>query len=248
MNTLAGLIKSWDPYHPIGTATPDITAATLYSLNTLAPNIDVLGSNVYGPALASNINVGSNFASTVANTLSVTLPLGASGGAAYTVVPTYMNGIFGGCCNGAVQSCGIAGISNADGTALTAPLANASCIWAQTVGTTPGTGALKPFFISELGPDNWWEVAQTPYGDWIEATSTYKAQVYAKNWQVAVAMASPAYTNIAPVLGGKGGGMLGGACVGAFAFSYGWVWQASATWINVVVRAGQRAASVFSPG
>ena len=77
-------------------------------------------------------------------------------------------------------------------------------------------------------------MAQTPYGDWIEATSTQKAQQYAKNWQTAVAMASNAYTNIAPILGGTGGNQLGGACVGAYAFSVGWVWQASATWINVV--------------
>ena len=42
MNTLAALIHSMDPYHPVGTATPDITAATLYQLNTLAPNIDVV--------------------------------------------------------------------------------------------------------------------------------------------------------------------------------------------------------------
>ena len=85
-------------------------------------------------------------------------------------------------------------------------------------------------------PDNWWQVAQTPYGDWLEATSTQKAAVYAKNWQVAVAMGSTAYTNIPALLGGRGGGMLGGACVGAYAFSYGWVWQASATWINMLVR------------
>jgi hypothetical protein len=79
-------------------------------------------------------------------------------------------------------------------------------------------------------------VAQTPYGDWLEATSTQKAAVYSKNWQVAVAMGSTAYTNIPALLGGRGGGMLGGACVGAYAFSYGWVWQASATWINMLVR------------
>jgi hypothetical protein len=90
--------------------------------------------------------------------------------------------------------------------------------------------------LSLQGPDNWWQVAQTPYGDWLEATSTQKAAVYAKNWQVAVATGSTAYTNIPPLLGGRGGGMLGGACVGAYAFSYGWVWQASATWINMLVR------------
>ena len=86
----------------------------------------------------------------------------------------------------------------------------------------------------QLGPDNWWEVGQTPYGDWLEATSTQKAAVYSKNWQVAVQMASSAYSNIPAALGGRGGGMLGGGCVGAYAFSYGWVWQASATWINLL--------------
>ncbi len=76
--------------------------------------------------------------------------------------------------------------------------------------------------LAPQGPDNWWQVAQTPYGDWLEATSTQKAAVYSKNWQVAVALGSPAYTNIPPLLGGRGGGALGGACVGAYAFSYGW--------------------------
>ncbi len=134
----------------MGTATPDITAATLYSLNALAPNIDVLGSNVYGPALASNIQVGATTASSVANRMNIKLPLTAAG-TSYAVVPTYPNAIFGGCCNGAATTCAISGVSSATGAAITTAFTNASCIWAQPgAGNVLGAGALKPFFISEL--------------------------------------------------------------------------------------------------
>jgi hypothetical protein len=60
---------------------------------------------------------------------------------------------------------------------------------------------------------------------------------YSRNWQVAADMASTSYHNLAPWLGGgggAGGGRMGGLCVGAYAFSFGWVWQASATWINML--------------
>lgn len=53
------MIKAMDPYHPVGTATPDIDQFTLYALNTYVPMaqtgytaaaLDFLGSNVYGNA------------------------------------------------------------------------------------------------------------------------------------------------------------------------------------------------------
>ncbi len=147
---LAALIHEWDPYHPVGTATPDINAATLYSLNALAPNLDVLGSNVYGAAMASNILVGANTAPSAANKLTVTLPLGAAG-TAYEVVPVYPNAIFGGCCTGSAATCSISGVTGATGAAISTPFANASCIWAKPgAGGALGTGPLKPFFLSEL--------------------------------------------------------------------------------------------------
>ena len=215
-------MRAWDPYHPVGTSTPDITAATLYSLNTLAPSLDFLASNVYGPALASNINIGANTASGVQNPLTVKLPFSPTG-TPYTVVPTYANGILGGCCNNGA-TCSVSGLFGATGSAITAAITNASCIWT------------RPFLISELGPDNWWEVAQTPWGDWLESTSSQKALQYARNWQTATATASTAYTNIAQVSGGfgGGGGLMGGMCFGTYLFSYGWVWQATATWINAL--------------
>jgi hypothetical protein len=148
---LAALIHEWDPYHPVGTATPDINAATLYSLNSLAPNLDVLGSNVYGAAMASNILVGANNAPSAANKLTVSQPLLGAAGTAYTVVPTYPNAIFGGCCSGSAATCSISGVTGATGAAISTPFANASCIWAQPgAGGALGTGPLKPFFLSEL--------------------------------------------------------------------------------------------------
>ncbi len=147
---LAALIHEWDPYHPVGTATADINAATLYSLNTLAPNLDVLGSNVYGAAMASNILQGATTAPSVANKLSVSLPLGAAG-TSYEVVPIYGNAIFGGCCTGSAATCALSGVTSATGAPLSAPVANASCIWAQPgADGALGTGPQKPYFLSEL--------------------------------------------------------------------------------------------------
>ena len=156
---MASYIHAVDPYHPVGTATPDISSQTLYGLNTFAPLLDVLGSNVYGPALGSNPNYGANFASTAANPVQVSLA--AYGTAPVTVLPTYSNAIQGGCCNNA-PTCALSSLFGASGLPITAAVTNASCVWT------------RPYFISELGPDNWWEVSQTPYGDWMESTSSQK--------------------------------------------------------------------------
>ena len=100
--------------------------------------------------MASNVMIGAT--GTAQNVINIKLPLGAAG-TTYQVAPTYPNAILGGCCNGADTTCAISGLSTATGAAITELIANASCIWARTVGSSPGTGALKPFFISELGPD-----------------------------------------------------------------------------------------------
>lgn len=162
------------------------------------------------------------------NGLSVTLPAYGSSGA--FVLPTYPNAIQGGCCNGADTTCTLSGLFDDSGNPISTAVANASCVWT------------RPYLISELGPSNWWEVSQTPWGDWMEKTSTQKAMEYSRNWQVATAMASTAYKNIPAWMNGPsgstglggGGGQMGGLCVGAYAFSVGWVWQATATWINVM--------------
>ena len=227
MDTVCSYIHAVDPYHPCGTATPDISAQTLYGLNTFAPHMDLLASNVYGAALATNPNVGANYASTAVNGMSVNLP--AYGAAGAWVLPTYTNAIQGGCCNGADTTCQLSGLFDDSGSPISAAVPNASCVWA------------RPYLISELGPSNWWEVVQTPWGDWVELTSTEKALEYSRNWQVATAMASTAYMNIPAWMNGAsatgmagGAGLMGGLCVGAYAFSVGWVWQATATWINVI--------------
>jgi hypothetical protein len=228
IDTVCSYIHSVDPFHPCGTATPDISAQTLYGLNTFAPRLDLLASNVYGPAMGSNPNFGANYATTAVNGFNVDLP--AYGASGVLVLPTYPNAIQGGCCSGSDTTCNLSGLFDDSGSPITTAVANASCVWS------------RPYLISELGPSNWWEVSQTPWGDWIEKTSTAKAAEYSRNWQVATAMASTAYTNIPAWQNGAAGstgfaggaGLMGGLCVGAYAFSVGWVWQATATWINVM--------------
>ena len=103
------LIKSLDPLHPVGTATPDIDQNVIYALNIICPSAsptgypaaspDLLGSNVYG-------NAG-------------------------LVYPA------------ALQACAL----TPTGQGCTLPTANSQYAW------------LKPYVMSELGPNNWFQVS-----------------------------------------------------------------------------------------
>ena len=95
--------------------------------------------------------------------------------------------------------------------------------------------ARAQYVMSELGPNNWFQASQTLWGDWVEPYSTAKRTMMrnmwlaARNSSSAVSTASLGYSGAPPAQG-----LNGGACVGTFFFSYGWVWQASATWINML--------------
>lgn len=152
--------------------------------------------------------------------------------------------------------------------------------------------------MSELGPNNWFHVPQTRWGDWVEPYSTRKAQMYQAIWmarfdaarglavlsafvsltfdqqgspaaqrlvasprrcagarltparslpphprrpaaQTARNSSSKGATSSTPNAMGYAAappaqGQNGGGCVGTFFFSFGWIWQASSTWINLV--------------
>lgn len=93
--------------------------------------------------------------------------------------------------------------------------------------------------MSELGPNNWFHVSQTYWGDWVEQYSTRKSWMYQQIWATARNSSSKTAPSSAPAVLGYATappalGLNGGGCVGAFFFSFGWIWQASSTWINLI--------------
>jgi hypothetical protein len=103
---------------------------------------------------------------------------------------------------------------------------------ASIIGTT---GWNKPYLASEYGMSNWFTspFPTTPtqpngWGAYAEDPSAVKAATYAAAWAGFQQGASATAVSVA----GAGGSH--GLMVGAWAFSYGWIWQASATWVNMV--------------
>ena len=51
VGTLAAIIHALDPYHPVGSCTPNINADVMYNgFMRYANSLDLFGANVYGPA------------------------------------------------------------------------------------------------------------------------------------------------------------------------------------------------------
>ena len=75
------------------------------------------------------------------------------------------------------------------------------------------------------------------WGDWVEDTSSFKTTMYQNIWATArnsSAVVTPAVSTATMGYSVPALGQNGGNCVGAFFFSFGWVWQGSATWINLL--------------
>ena len=86
-------------------------------------------------------------------------------------------------------------------------------------------GATKPYVVTEFGPPGSWEVAKTPWGAPIELTSTEKAAAYRRAYEHAVANES-------------------GKALGAYAFTWGFKMEATATWFGMFLADGSRLAAV----
>lgn len=89
------------------------------------------------------------------------------------------------------------------------------------------------------GPNNWFHVSQTRWGDWVEPYSTRKSWIMQQMWQTARSSSSKTASSSLPAAMGYAAampaqGLNGGGCVGSFFFSFGWIFQASSTWINLV--------------
>ncbi len=86
-------------------------------------------------------------------------------------------------------------------------------------------GGTKPYVFTEFGAMGAWEVAKTPWGAAIEQTSTAKADFYRKSYEQSV-------------LGAKG------QALGAYAFTWGFKMEATATWHGMFLSDGSKVGSV----
>lgn len=82
----------------------------------------------------------------------------------------------------------------------------------------------RPWMATEWGPQGFWERPKGPGAMPLEQTSTEKADMMTK-----------AYANtIAP----------GGACLGSYAFVWGWKFEATSTWFGLLTHGGETTAAM----
>jgi hypothetical protein len=174
VGTLAAIIHALDPFHPVGTCTPNISPDVLYNgFMRYANTLDLFGANVYGSA-------ATGFVSKVA---------GIQGSTAWN----------------------------------------------------------RPFFASEFGMTNWFNAPYTgpttaasasAYSTYLEDTSTGKAATYASAFQTFINGSAAASTALgvitSPYAASTVQGQRGGMFLGCYAFQFGWIWQATATWVNML--------------
>jgi hypothetical protein len=86
-------------------------------------------------------------------------------------------------------------------------------------------GGVKPYVLTEFGPPGAWESPKTAWGAAIEPSSTAKADVYRRTYQLAVSGAE-------------------GLCLGSYAFVWGHKQEATATWFGLLLPDGSRTAAV----
>lgn len=81
-------------------------------------------------------------------------------------------------------------------------------------------GGTRPFLITEHGPQGPWEVGKTAWGSPLEATSTEKAEHYARGYRSTVDSAPE--------------------CLGSYAFLWGHKQETTATWFGMLLPDGTR--------
>jgi hypothetical protein len=70
------------------------------------------------------------------------------------------------------------------------------------------------------------------YATYLEDSSTNKALTYQTAYQNFISGSSLAVSITSPYSVAQGN--YGGMFIGCYAFQYGWIWQATATWVNMV--------------
>lgn len=88
-------------------------------------------------------------------------------------------------------------------------------------------GCTKPYVVTEHGPVGPWETGKTPWGSPIEATSTEKAESFARGYREAV-LSQP------------------DLCLGSYAFLWGNKQETTATWFGMLLPDGTRLGAVDS--
>lgn len=80
-------------------------------------------------------------------------------------------------------------------------------------------GWTRPWMLTEWGPRGFWEANKGPGGAPIEQTSSEKADMMARAYREVIRP--------------------GGACLGSYAFVWGWKFEASATWFGIFTHDGE---------
>ncbi len=85
-------------------------------------------------------------------------------------------------------------------------------------------GWKRPWLVTEWGPQGFWERPKHSSGAPLEQTSTEKAAMMARGYDEVIAK--------------------GGACLGGYAFVWGWKYEATATWFGLQTQEGETTESV----
>jgi hypothetical protein len=85
-------------------------------------------------------------------------------------------------------------------------------------------GFTRPWVVTEHGPQGTWEVAKTPWGAPIEASSTRKAEEYLANYRAAIS-GQP-------------------QCLGSYVFHWGQKQETTGTWFGMFLHSGERLGAV----
>ena len=125
--------------------------------------------------------------------------------------------------------------SNVYGSAATGFVAKVSNLNAQS-------GWARPFFASEFGATNWFNAPYTGgtsatggslLATYLEDSSDAKAATFAAAYFSFVSGSS--LGSVIPVMPTNATqGKFDGAIIGSYAFQFGWIWQATATWVNMM--------------
>lgn len=84
-------------------------------------------------------------------------------------------------------------------------------------------GGRKPYVVTEFGPPGIWEIPRNEFGAPEELSSTAKAEIYRQSWQVLEKDR---------------------LCLGAYAFTWGFKQEATATWFGMLLPDGSRLGAV----
>lgn len=85
-------------------------------------------------------------------------------------------------------------------------------------------GWTRPWLLTEWGPRGFWEQPKSKSGAPLEQTSTEKAAMMRRGYEEVIAK--------------------GGACLGSYAFVWGWKYEATVTWFGLLTQEGEMTEAV----